>query len=623
MPNAASPFAIPARGDTEDPAGLPLRRTLLAAAAACACAIGSAAGAPAAGAAAAGPLYEHGRLGSTAGEGGDWFGYSVATSSDGSTLIVGGPHAHGETGAAWVFVRSGGGWAQQAELTLPAGAGAGTASAPPARARPAAASEEEELQDHFGARVAISGDGGTAIVTVPGLEAGAGAAYVFTRSGTSWSVSAKLTGGPGERGEGRFGRGLGLTADGNTAVIGAPHDANGLGAAWLFSRQGGEWTRGPELTAPVTSGEPHFGGSAAISSTADTVLIGAPGDGGFVGKAWVFARQGESWVSQATLSGPPPAGGEAHFGRDVALSADGATALVGAPGDRGGAGGAFVFGRNAGQWSQQGPELTGGGESGEGGFGFSSSLSADGTTALIGGPQDRGETSVGAAWEFADNGGSWTQEGSKLTGKGGQFGYDVALDAEANLALVGGVRTTTTGRGTAWVLTNEPPAPEEESRGSKPPPHKPPPQQEQQPPAGAVLGFSETHAPALVPPSAAAVTPSRVSLASRTIYVRGKGRAAVKLACTGGGTRCTGRLTLAVYRRSGRRILRRTIGTARFSIAPGRTTVTLTLSRLGRGYLSARHGRLAGALSIVAPPFRAQTAGVNVRVQRVTVRRTH
>jgi hypothetical protein len=112
-----------------------------------------------------------------------------------------------------------------------------------------------------------------------------------------------------------------------------------------------------------------------------------------------------------------------------------------------------------------------------------------------------------------------------------------------------------------------------------------------------------------------------VSLASRTIYVRGRGRAAIKLACSGGSTRCSGRLVLVAYRRAGRRIVKKTIGTAGFSIAPGRSTVTLALTSLGRRYLSAKHGRLGGTLSILAPPARAQAASVKLRVQAVTVRR--
>ena len=65
---------------------------------------------------------------------------------------------------------------------------------------------------------------------------------------------------------------------------------------------------------------------------------------------------------------------------------------------------------------QQGSKLTGGGESGDGQFGYSVALSGDGNTALIGGPGDNGN--VGAAWVFTRSGSTWKQQGAKLTGFG-------------------------------------------------------------------------------------------------------------------------------------------------------------------------------------------------------------
>ena len=97
----------------------------------------------------------------------------------------------------------------------------------------------------------------------------------------------------------------------------------------------------------------------------------------------------------------------------MALSADGNTALIGGHDDNGSVGAAWVFTRSAGVWTQQGAKLTGSGETGAGEFGWSVALSADGNTALIGGVADNG--GVGAAWVFTRSGGVWTQQGSKLT----------------------------------------------------------------------------------------------------------------------------------------------------------------------------------------------------------------
>ncbi len=132
--------------------------------------------------------------------------------------------------------------------------------------------------------------------------------------------------------------------------------------------------------------------------------------------------------------------GNGRVGASVALSADGNTALVGGNFDNSDVGAAWVFTRSGETWTQQGSKLTGSGEVGAGRFGSSVALSDDGNTALIGGWADNG--SDGAAWVFTRSGGSWSQQGAKLTGAGetgsGRFGMSVALSDSGNTALVGG-----------------------------------------------------------------------------------------------------------------------------------------------------------------------------------------
>src|SRR5439155_1688640 len=113
------------------------------------------------------------------------------------------------------------------------------------------------------------------------------------------------------------------------------------------------------------------------------------------------------------LTGGEESGG-GELGEGVALSADGNTAVVGGPGDNGGVGAAWVFVRSEGSWSQQGAKLTGGDETGKGHFGLGVALSASGNTALIGAGTDN--SSAGAAWVFVRSVGSWSQQGAKLTG---------------------------------------------------------------------------------------------------------------------------------------------------------------------------------------------------------------
>ena len=125
-----------------------------------------------------------------------------------------------------------------------------------------------------------------------------------------------------------------------------------------------------------------------------------------------FAQQGPKLVANDAI-------GAANQGWSVAISSDGNTAIVGGYADNSNIGAAWVFTRLGSTWSQQGPKLTGAGESGEGGFGTSVALSADGNTALIGAPGDNFRK--GAAWVFTRTGSTWTQQGGKLTG-GGEIG---------------------------------------------------------------------------------------------------------------------------------------------------------------------------------------------------------
>jgi hypothetical protein len=336
------------------------------------------------------------------------FGESVAVSDDGSTALVGGDQNE-SVGAAWVFARTKHGWAQQAKLIFAEGQGGGG--------------------------VALSADGNTALI---GRKFdGFGEAFIYVRTGSSWSLQEVLLN-PDGRTAG-FGSSVALAGDGSTALITVQARREGPpdpepGDAFVYVREGSTWTRqglGLEGVQP--------GGSVALSGDGSTALLGQ------AGSALVFTRSGSTWTQQGPPLAPSDAGGEAAFGRSVALSQGGDVALVGGPGDAAGAGAAWVFARSESSWSQQGPKLTGGGESGEGEFGASVALAAEATVALIGGPRD--VKSTGAAWLFERSGDGWSQDGEKLTGRGelpncceegAAFGTSVALSGDARTALIGG-----------------------------------------------------------------------------------------------------------------------------------------------------------------------------------------
>jgi hypothetical protein len=145
--------------------------------------------------------------------------------------------------------------------------------------------------------------------------------------------------------------------------------------------------QGPKLVGTGAVGGAQQGFSVALSGDGNTALVGGYADNSAVGATWVFTRSGGVWTQQGSkLVGTGT--GQGYQGRSVALSADGNTAIVGGWVDNSGIGGAWVYTRTNGVWSQQGSKLVGAGEVGSANQGWSVALSADGNTAVLGGPFD-------------------------------------------------------------------------------------------------------------------------------------------------------------------------------------------------------------------------------------------
>jgi hypothetical protein len=321
--------------------------------------------------------------------------------------------------------------------------------------------------DGFGTSVALSADGNTALIGAPGNDFRKGAAWVFTRSGSTWTQQGGKLTATGETGNPWFGYTVALSGDGNTALIGGWLDENWKGAAWVFTRSGSTWTQqGEKLTANDEDGEGMFGTNVTLSADGNTALIGGWNDdsefGGnrdYSGKgaAWIFTRSGSTWTQQGPKLTANDEAGNGKFGTIVALSANGDTALIGGWNDDHSKGAAWVFTRSGLTWTQQGPKLTGGEETGEGRFGVAVALSADGDAALVGGLADN--STRGAAWLFTRSGSIWTQQGPELLpndGAGeGEFGTNVALSADGATALIGAWRDNS-GTGAAWAFVDPP-----------------------------------------------------------------------------------------------------------------------------------------------------------------------
>ena len=444
---------------------------------------------------------------------GDLFGHSVAVSGD--TVVVG---ALGEdaiatgvngtvdesasmAGAAYVFVRSGTTWSQQAYLKA-SNTGAG---------------------DWFGYSVAVSGD--TVVVGAP-LEDGSatgvngtaaegapdsGAAYVYLRSGTTWSQQAYLK----ASNTGWYDYfGWSVAVSGSTVLVGSINEdgsatgvngtvtdgARGSGAAYVFVRSGTAWSQQAYLKAHQVTPDDQFGTSVAVSG--DTLVVGAPYDDGSAtgvngtvdegtpqaGAAYVFVRSGTTWSQQAYLKAHQVTPDD-QFGTAVAVSGD--TLMVGAPYEDGSAtgvngtvdegapraGAAYVFVRSGTTWSQQ-AYLKAHQVTPDDQFGTSVAVSGDtvvvgankedGSATGVNGPVTEGASSAGAAYVYVRSGTTWSQQAYLKAHQimSAEFGYSVAVSGDT---VVAGARSATGGNGpvngeasasgAAYIFTGVGPAP--------------------------------------------------------------------------------------------------------------------------------------------------------------------
>jgi hypothetical protein len=416
--------------------------------------------------------------------GSDQFGSSVAVSGD--TVVVGARRedsnattvngngandSAGNAGAAYVFVRNGTTWSQQAYLKA-SNAGAG---------------------DEFGTSVAISGD--TIVVgatsedsTAPGVNgngadnsgSGCGAAYVFVRSGTTWSQQAYLKASLPQSGD-DFG--ISVAISGETVVVGAESEdsgaagvdgneadssAPGAGAAYVFVRNGSTWSQQAYLKASNPGPFDAFGISVSISGDLlvvgahleDSIATGVNGDGddntaSSAGAAYIFERNGATWVQRAYLKGLNTEIGD-QFGISVAISGNtvvvgawnedsAATGVNGNPNDGSAlkAGAAYVFVGSGATWSQQ-AYLKASNTEADDNFGWSVAISGNtvvvGTrgedssaTGVNGNAADNSAATAGAVYAFVRNGSMWSPHAyikASNTDAGDQFGNSVAVSGD-------------------------------------------------------------------------------------------------------------------------------------------------------------------------------------------------
>ncbi len=344
----------------------------------------------------------------------DRFGYAI--SIDGDTAVIGSYGDSGNSGSAYIFTRSGTTWSQQAKLVP----------------------DDGVAGDQFGWAVSLSGD--TAVIGAQQDDdrgEDSGSAYIFTRSENSWTQQAKLIASDGGIYE-YFGATVCIEED--TIVIGSYGDNNYAGSAYIFTRSGTTWSQQQKLTVSDGANSDFFGKSLSISG--DTLVIGAyynDEGGSNSGSAYVFTRTGTTWSQQQKLMASDGVRDE-KFG--YAVSIDGDTIAIGAPNDRANgldSGSAYVFTRLDSIWTQQDKLTAGDGET-EDKFGYA--ISIDDNTVVIGAPfEDEKGSNSGSAYIFTRSGTTWSQQ-VKLTTPDGVandcFGHQVYIDGDIVLTGVYG-----------------------------------------------------------------------------------------------------------------------------------------------------------------------------------------
>ena len=385
----------------------------------------------------------------------DYFGTSVSISNDGNTAIVG---AYGEdttadrAGSVYIFTRSGTSWSQQAKLQA----------------------SDAAYRDFFGYSVSISNDGNTVITGARSADhdpwvTNSGAAYIFTRSGTSWSQQAKIEASDPEADD-SFGWDVSISGDGNTVIIGAYQEDLSLpnvydsGAAYIFTRSGSSWSQQAKLRSADASSSDYFGYSVSISNNGDTAIIGAHYEDPIPfnsGAAYIFTRSGTSWSQQAKLVASDAENGD-QFGKSVYISGDGNTAIAGAyleDATASNAGSAYIFTRSGSSWSQQAKIQAEDADASDG-FGTQVCISNDGNTAVSSARTDEeAGANAGSAYVFIRSGTTWSQQ-SKIIGSDTEandyFGVDVSISGDGNTVIIGAGNEDTNGAdaGSVYIFSN-------------------------------------------------------------------------------------------------------------------------------------------------------------------------
>jgi len=382
------------------------------------------------------PYIQLAKLTASDGANADHFGYSISVSGDGSTVVAGAYYNFFSRGAAYIYVKPGGGWVTTSTFTAKL-----TAS-------------DAGNGDYLGYSVSISSDGSTVVAGAPHEPNSTqrGAVYVYVKSG-SWTTgtqTAKLTASDGVNSD-ALGSSVSVSGDGSTVLAGI----NLGSAAYVYVKPGGGWVTTSAFTAKLTASDGLGSGNAvSVSSDGSTIVTGQQNiqnGGNFRGGAYVYVKPGGGWVTAtqtAKLTASDPQNND-RLGYSASVNSDGSTVVAGAlnANDAGShRGAAYVYVKPGGGWANgtQTAKLTASDGADNDHLGTSVSMSSDGSTIVTGAPSAAaGGTQRGAAYVFKKPGGGWsdaTQTSKVIASDGADYdelGNSVSVSSNGSTVMTG------------------------------------------------------------------------------------------------------------------------------------------------------------------------------------------
>lgn len=387
-------------------------------------------------------------------------GFDVAVTRDGSRVFVAsvGDYTAGKKGCVYVFVRSGNNWTQEARLVQ----------------NPAV----QTTADRFGQAVATDSDGTRIVIGVPnatvGSTAGVGGAYVFVRSGTTWTQEQKLNvAAPDNYVNSYNGNDISITSDGTRVVMGSyqlnNQGQNAAGGAFVFVRNGTTWTQEAKIVPSDLVASDGFGSSVSISGDGLRIIVGAVTKSGTTarsGAAYIFSRVGSTWTQEAKISTDTNI--DANFGQSVCMSKDGSRVVVGSPNFDGAGvgvvGAVYTYVRSGVSWTLEAAITYTDGSNvsaTQAKFGFAVEFNDDSSRLIVGAfnqsrPGEVTNTRSGFAYTFSRVNNTWVRNNTiqpSDPAKDGNFGYSVAYAGDGSRTVVGcvGAKTGSSVTGATYI----------------------------------------------------------------------------------------------------------------------------------------------------------------------------